>query len=290
MSTPHDLPSKPSRWLLKLEYGSSALRFAGPGATDDVTYNAEVYGTADFGVKLPASTGNLEEQFAIINTMNWRLPADLVAGLPFPTVYATLYEQLLVFADDPLNTVEVDSTYIHLKRVRCRKLHVSGLDRAGEVRMEFETAKERTKITMGVPANKTCDHALFDTLCALEEVRETALLFSIDPLAVDDDRMIWIQGLPHPMAAPGGTPGKFWHLGYIEFNDVRVGIRDWNAAQPNVFHLKRRVPDSWVGQNIDVVAGCDKSIETCRARWDNELRFRGLGYKIPNRHPVHEQA
>lgn len=51
------------------------------------------------------------------------------------------------------------------------------------------------------------------------------------------------------------------------------------------------IPPPWsVGQVVTVYAGCDKTLNTCKSVWFNDINFLGLGIKTPDRNPVFEEG
>jgi hypothetical protein len=53
------------------------------------------------------------------------------------------------------------------------------------------------------------------------------------------------------------------------------------------FRLAEVPPTDWIGGSADItfVAGCDKTIETCRARFSQEENFSGIGYGMQPYNP-----
>lgn len=87
---------------------------------------------------------------------------------------------------------------------------------------------------------------------------------------------------------PNGT-GTRYQRGFVELDDIRVMIR--SQVDLTTVQLNRAPPPEWVqGTLVSITPGCDKTIETCRAEWDNEIKFAGPGYGIPRYHPVFETS
>ena len=87
-----------------------------------------------------------------------------------------------------------------------------------------------------------------------------------------------------------GSDATYYHRGTIEntADGVRLTIRKWDLSDPTKFYLSSAAPSSWAGETLVIHGGCDKTIETCRDRWNNESQFSGYGYSIPPYNPVLE--
>ena len=44
------------------------------------------------------------------------------------------------------------------------------------------------------------------------------------------------------------------------------------------------MPDSVVGQDVDVFAGCDHTVDTCDQKFDNVINYGGWPY-VPSKNP-----
>lgn len=86
----------------------------------------------------------------------------------------------------------------------------------------------------------------------------------------------------------GAANYRYFEHGFLEFENLRIGIRNWWYLSPQTFHMRNRVPAWWVGQSVRLVPGCDKTIETCRDRYSNEQYFGGFGIAIPAYLPNYE--
>jgi uncharacterized protein len=144
------------------------------------------------------------------------------------------------------------------------------------------TAKSRLDVPMGLPCNHHCVWNVFGRGCGLDvnDFDENGQIDSVDG-----------QEVTVTTAAVTSKTGTYWRRGYMERGGLRIPIRDWSDADPTKFQMARRVPDDWISAgaiSIHFVPGCDKTIETCRARYDNEEKFGGAGYAIPPYQPNFE--
>lgn len=87
-----------------------------------------------------------------------------------------------------------------------------------------------------------------------------------------------------------GKPADYWNKGYVEYNDLRIGIRSFTNTLPLTLVLNRRAPDDWIGKSIRVVPGCIGTYEMCGGTYSNTDRFMGPGYAIPAHDPTYEQG
>lgn len=142
----------------------------------------------------------------------------------------------------------------------------------------FSSAKSVLDFPLGVPATHHCAWTLFGAGCSKSKSGMNNFL-TID--SVDG------KVLTTTTTSPSRT-GKFFHRGYAEYNGVRIGIRDWNAANADTFYLVKQPPASWTGKSVNFWAGCDKTIQTCRTRHSNEDNFGGMGYAMPAHNPILE--
>jgi hypothetical protein len=285
-----NLSNKQIRYLVEMLWSDdteSSHHTTWPSA---VSYGGDSYlALPTMEIKLPANKGTLDEgMFEITFPQNKNANLDaMFQGNPFSPVYCNIYMQAIPNTNDPLKTTEVTITHVVGYNLRLATPTKNPQRRGGLVKLEFVSPKNMLQTALGWPANFQCNWVLFGRGCDLTAVEETVQLDAID---ANDPKKVTLTGHTHPMVAPGGTPGKFWHRGYIEKDGIRIGIRDWDPADQTTFFLVKKPPSAWVGvgPSIRLVAGCDKTLETCRARWDNEARFMGFGYKMPDYHPSHE--
>lgn len=137
---------------------------------------------------------------------------------------------------------------------------------------------------LGLQCNAQCAWVFTGTGCELSAVglSQTGTMTSISRLTAT------ITGLTQPAFFVGGTTEGYWHRGYVERDGLRIGIRDWRSGNPTTFHLVKPAPSSWSGQSVTAFPGCDKTIKTCRERWDNEEHFGGFGIEMPAYKPLFE--
>ena len=142
------------------------------------------------------------------------------------------------------------------------------------------------RIIIGVPCNHQCGNALGDRFCkvnmSLGERTKNVQVNAIDGKKITVNSVI-----------ATGLEDRFYAKGYMDFDGITVLIHDWrNEVEGDRldFFMQERVPDEWLGNVVTLFSGCDKNVETCRFRYDNESEFNGRGYATPAYHPLLEDG
>ena len=145
--------------------------------------------------------------------------------------------------------------------------------------------KSRLDVPMGLPCNHHCAWTLFKGGCGVLEssFEEVAEIDSKDgtEITISDASML----------ASGAADPRYWKRGYAEKDGLRIAIRDYDGdVDTSKLQMADPVPIDWVGGSGDIrfVPGCDKTVETCIARYSAEEFFMGLGYAIPAYQPNFE--
>lgn len=143
-----------------------------------------------------------------------------------------------------------------------------------------------------------CNHVLFDGLCkaARSSVRSDVIIASI----LSTDRR-WITVTDDPAWAPappgatmtdrlltGSAPDiDFFNGGYIEpkggGGQVRSILKTTSTSGIQ-FKLMVEVPDLTPGDIMSIYGGCDHSVQTCKAKFDNVNNYGGFPF-IPTKNP-----
>ena len=145
--------------------------------------------------------------------------------------------------------------------------------------------KSRLDIPMGLPCNHHCAWTLFKGGCGIVE----SSFDEITEIISKDGTEVTITDVA--VTTPGSTDARYWKRGYAEKDGLRIAIRDYDGdTDITKFYTVRPVPTDWVGgsNDIRIVPGCDKTVETCIARYNAEQFFLGLGYAIPAYQPNYE--
>jgi len=149
------------------------------------------------------------------------------------------------------------------------------------LKLSFVSVKGRvSKLPLGLPCNIECSHTVGDDNCG---VAMSAHRYEMDVDSIVGSVVYMDPATTHT----GGAVDDHFHNGYIEHDGIRITIVGYSTADdPTKFVLMRKPPSSWVGETVWVYAGCDGSIRKCRAVFDNEGKFCGLGVAMPAYHPV----
>lgn len=88
-------------------------------------------------------------------------------------------------------------------------------------------------------------------------------------------------------SAPAGANYLYCN-GYVEYDGVRIKISYWQSGA--VLNLISPAPASWDGKTISVVAGCDRTLSTCKNVHNNEANYFGCGYSMVDYNAVVEEV
>jgi hypothetical protein len=257
--------------LVEFKYGDPAApsykRFA--QYTIDAYYGIDLYtAMPELDIKMPEISAMLSDKTLLIGAP---LKAgsgffdSISSGIPFSEVTVTLYERIIGTQGEADITLK---HYIGLVTKVSRNYQ-----RPDWVQLEVASFKSRLMIPLGLPANVQCVWTLGGRGCFISVPQETGTM------TVIAGKIVTITGL-------SGRADRFWHRGYVVKNGCRILIRDW--VNGTSFTLTKEPPADWTGASVQVFAGCDKTIQTCRARFSNEEHFGGFGYAIPAYSPNYE--
>ncbi len=98
-------------------------------------------------------------------------------------------------------------------------------------------------------------------------------------------KVLAVDGATRFKVVETGRPSGWFSGGAVEYGARRLGtIRDHGerdgAGFVNLWSPAASTPN--VGESITLIAGCDKSFETCRAKFGNQLNFRGFPHMPGN--------
>jgi hypothetical protein len=166
-------------------------------------------------------------------------------------------------------------------------LHRTTDNYQGESGVSFFEFNDSVKGELDVPLGLLCVHHCLWTLgnergspCGIDiaSFRETVTISGLS----SGNYLAGINDYTVP-SVPGGNAhpvSGYYHRGYIERGGLRLGIRDWGMGRPFAFSFSEPVPTTWLNQTVTLTPGCDKLIDTCRGRWDQEENFAGFGHAM----------
>lgn len=271
--------SKQSFVLLELRHGDPAAptyqRYTDQNS-DVAALGAQWSSRPDMSVRVPPNVGMLADK-ALEVTM--KVEAGFLdqvsSGEPHSPVRVRLME-----AHAPAGGAEVLEV-THLFRGWLSKAKRNPGGQTESVLLTCATARSRMDVDLGIPATHLCQWTFGGRGCFLDldTVDEQGTLTAVS--GVDAT----VTGLADHSADP---TGRYWHKGYLEVDGLRITVRDWQQSAPTLFRLAKPPPARWVGATVRAVPGCDKSVATCRDRWNREQFFSGIGMAIPAYHPAFE--
>jgi len=268
-----DQASKDTYMLVKFTYGDSS-------AVAYTNWTRSIAGTPTFSstpameVVLPKNTGTLDDEELSILLPRNTFTDRLSSGVAHSPCYVEVWETI-----DPVDGTDESSLLQAFKGpVTSTIRHPNG--QRNRVEIKSQLRKCRLKVPLGLPANEQCLRTLGVGLCHATILQRTGL------------EVVSILGRILTVASLDTTSleDRHFHRGYLVFDNLRLAIRDWRLATPTQFLLSRQAPSEWVGEEIVAMSGCDKSIETCRRRYDAEEDFFGIGYAIPAYTPILENG
>lgn len=268
-----DLQEKQTYQLLWLSHGGGDEFFT--DWTSDVSYQGNTYlSRPTLEIKLPKNTGTLEDiRCTIEMTVEDGVLTNLTSGDQHAEVEVTVYEKTIGTGTGPSGSTK--TTF--LGRVVLGTRNVNG--KRGTVKLHCAPDKAMMNVAMGEQINHFCRNALGDGRCQINMDSGVNSFFGTITAMTDRTLTISIGG------TVTNTSLKYFHRGTIAFAGMRMLIRDWNSSDPETFLMVRRPPAAWLGQSVFISSGCDKSLQTCIDRYDNEEHFRGNGFAIPSHNP-----
>jgi hypothetical protein len=229
-------------------------------------------------VRIPKNTGDLgDESLTIDMSLEDGFLTDMSNGLPHAKVSVTVAE-----INRPTTAAPGTTRYTTFQgTIVLATRNING--KKGNVRLTGKTPKALMQVAMGQPANIQCSNALGDGRCTVDMSLGQNSFFST--LTSIDGRIVTVNVTGHTNPDP-----KYFHRGYFTRGGLRIMIRDWSDSDPLTFVLVRQPPASWLNGAVLISSGCDKSVETCRSRYDNEDHFNGPGFAMPGYLPIFESA
>lgn len=271
MSPQLSFPWKQAALLLDFQYGDedspTYLRLT--NFTSVLVYDGNTYTAApELDVTFPPFGGTLKDEICdvVAKISIDTLFDDLTSGYRHSKVTLTITEVLFEREDD----LEPEIVYVGELDKGFRNYQ----GKPEQVKFEFTTIKNELESALGLVAGHHCVWQPFERGCELDiaDFTDSGTITDID------GKTITITGL-------GAQTGKYYHRGSVKYDGLEMMVRDWDASAPTIFEMGAEPPPSWLGKTVDVIAGDDRTIDTCRNRFGNENRFTAIGYGIPAHNP-----
>lgn len=206
----------------------------------------------------------VEVEMKIVNPIT-----ELINGYMFQPIWANVFEL------DPSNP-QITTRQLFYGRVS--NLIINKNHRADTVGFRLNGNKAQLdKIPIGLRAGTTCQWSLGDKTCDVDLVplRESPMITDIQGRTITVDALV-------------NQSNRYWQGGYFRFEKLHAGIRSYTGGL--TFETFRGINPNMIGETIEMTPGCDKTIETCRTKFNNEERFGGFGYAIPAYTPIWENG
>lgn len=220
----------------------------------------------EIDIKMRNQHGGTKDHPIVMRMPKHRPLDEMIRAAAFPKVTVTIYELNL---DD-------DTSARELFQGTVLKITSDPFKRAATVRVDVASHKHKLGVSLGIVTQKGCAWNFGDKGCGvfLPPLQELATVIAIDR------NTLTLQGL--------ATTGVFqyWFRGYVEFGGLRLMVRAYETG--NQVSLSELPPADWLNKRVRLTPGCDKTIQTCRNRWNNEERMIPLGHKMPAYHPLIE--
>jgi uncharacterized phage protein (TIGR02218 family) len=167
---------------------------------------------------------------------------------------------------------DIAGTYRKAFMGTVRKITKNPRGATGLVAFEVAGHRYRIAIPLGLLCDAQCSWAFGDRTCQvdLSPIRQTGTITAIN------GRVITVSGI-------SSTVARYWLFGYATLENLNLAVVEYTTGHD--LTLSRVPPVSWLGATLTFTPGCDKSLKTCRNRWNNEVHFGGFGIAIPAYNP-----
>ncbi len=286
MTTSITQPEKESFYLVSFTNLVTNTYFAKFTTLDsDYTFEGQDYTSETrMTVKLPRNDGALGDDPCEIG-----LPRELqfaqditVNGRRYPATQVRVIE--VVKGDGAISTTVLRP---HIGLMVRAKRKVGG--RKSMVTVRSVSSKARWQdIKLGLQCMPNCVNRLGDQFCQVSMVASPRRLANVTIVSIDGAK-VTVEAAD----VPSGSEDRFYQRGFLIKDGFEFVIRDWrNEVEGNKaeFFLFRAPPAEWVGENVTVFSGCDKTTRTCEIRYNNLSQFKGAGKAMPAYHPVYEDG
>lgn len=272
-------PEKSSHLLVTIKHGDPIS----PTFERYTDFDSDVEGFAStpaMEVEIPDNSGTFDQQEARIILPIDTFTTILSSGLPHSPMFVTI--------DEVTQATFIGQTggrrTVYRGRVKRSLRNYQG--RNDSVALFCLSIKSRLDVPMGLQCNHHCFARLFGPLCQLDQ----SAFQQQGQITAMDGKEVTVSGIGVEIT-PGGRNDRLWERGYLEKDGLKIGVHIWSDADPTVFVLRRRPPDSWLlagAGSINFVPGCHKTIQDCREVWDNEQHFAGYGFAMLPYNPLFE--
>ena len=186
---------------------------------------------------------------------------DFGFGIPMRSLHLNIYRQH-----------GVGGAFIQMFDGEVSFVSAQGVTAAIKARPVLVEALSRT--LPGVYYQPLCNHFLYDTRCGISEAANT---YATTVSSIPDPKQIVV-------ASVDGNPNQWYRFGEIKRTSDGESrtILDQTGTTLTISHPFREITTL---DDVDIIAGCDLLVATCRDKFSNVVNFGGWPY-IPNKHII----
>lgn len=232
---------------------------------DTYTYSPQPQMVLDIPEKT-GSAGGSEGSIKNLESPRSMVLAKIAGGYPYNQVTLTIKE---IWVDDSLT---VTNTWTHFNGKLYQK---ESLIQSGLLNLTIKDWKYYTDMPGGVPCTEFCFVSRFgDKICGASVPTYPVTILAISETDVVVDSVPTVQDF-------------LFNKGYFKYDSTTIKVKFWESG--TTFQTSEPIPASWEGLVVELVAGCDKTLTTCRNIHDNEENFSGWGYSMVDYNPLYEE-
>ena len=195
--------------------------------------------------------------------------SDITSGEPFAEVDVTIIEA--IYSADMIGAPDIKTMLVG----KIGKAFRNYQQRANNILIEAIDQKALLDAPLGLIITHQCNEPFGKRKC-----KANVITHPITANTISGTRVIHL-GTP----IPDEFKPAYFIEGFMMRNNIRIKIKNWDGNF--TFDLLRVPPKEWVGKEVYLYGGCDKTIEACREPIRNqEENFTGIGYAVPDANPL----
>ena len=141
----------------------------------------------------------------------------------------------------------------------------------GIVSLVYKELKNYVDKPAGISCNAQCMRVFGDAGCTIAPVTQDVAVTAVSGNSVEIDTTI-------------SDPSNY-NRGKLKYKGMALTIKSSSAT---LLTLVQSPPATMAGKTVEIEEGCDKTLETCIDRFDNEINFFGCGYDMVAYSPLTE--
>jgi len=263
-----DLTSKSSTWLVTISWAGTIYRY-----TNQSQQVGKYISVPNMALRTAQVLGTLDPEVWEIE-----LPFDnLAASLMSPGIKSKARVVLLEQLTD--SRLQFASSSVKHSGVIWKAIH-SPKGKRDWMLYSVSNAKQQLDMKPGFSLTETCANTLYKRGCLVNPSLHTfpATVEAFDPTTLTAT----LSGFPVPDFL------TYFTAGHMELAGTLVGIRFWSLLAPSQFQTTQHIPESWIGKEVSLVAGCTRVESVCAGAFNNLKQFNPLGIAVPAYNPQFE--